>query len=81
MTPFVRALRGVVPVVVALVALAGVGLWALSRSAPHTAGLSVTHTVAQKERGDLAFRVKVTIANPDGRLESGMPADAAIATE
>ena len=35
----------------------------------------------QKERVNLVFRVKVAIANPDGRLKPGMPADAVIATE
>ena len=35
----------------------------------------------QKERVTLVFRVKVTIANPDGRLKPGMPADAVIATD
>ena len=27
------------------------------------------------------FRLKIAIANPDGRLKPGMPADAVIATE
>jgi HlyD family secretion protein len=35
----------------------------------------------QKERVNLVFRVKVAIANPDGRLKPGMPADAVIATD
>jgi HlyD family secretion protein len=35
----------------------------------------------QKERVNLVFRVKVSIANPDGRLKPGMPADAVIATD
>jgi HlyD family secretion protein len=35
----------------------------------------------QKERVNLVFRVKVAIANPDGRLKPGMPADALIATD
>jgi len=49
MTPLARALRGVVLVVVALVALAGVGLWALSRRTPHTAGLAVTGTIEARD--------------------------------
>ncbi|HEV8311056.1 MAG TPA: efflux RND transporter periplasmic adaptor subunit [Methylomirabilota bacterium] len=32
----------------------------------------------QKERVNLVFRVKITVANPDGRLKPGMPADAVI---
>jgi HlyD family secretion protein len=32
----------------------------------------------QKERVNLVFRVKITIANPDGRLKAGMPADAVL---
>jgi HlyD family secretion protein len=35
----------------------------------------------QKERVNLVFRVKITVANPDGRLKPGMPADAVIATD
>ena len=35
----------------------------------------------QKERVNLVFRVKVAIANPDGRLKPGMPADAVLSTE
>jgi HlyD family secretion protein len=35
----------------------------------------------QKERVNLVFRLKIAIANPDGRLKPGMPADAVIATE
>src|SRR5262249_47724975 len=35
----------------------------------------------QKERVNLVFRVRVAIANPDGRLKPGMPADAVIATD
>jgi HlyD family secretion protein len=35
----------------------------------------------QKERVTLVFRVKVAIANPDGRLKPGMPADAVIAID
>jgi hypothetical protein len=60
MTPFGRALRGVALVVVALVALAGVGLWALSRRAPHTAGLAVTGTI---EARDVDLSSKTTPAS------------------
>jgi HlyD family secretion protein len=35
----------------------------------------------QKERVNLVFRLKIAIANPDGRLKPGMPADAVIATD
>jgi HlyD family secretion protein len=35
----------------------------------------------QKERVNLVFRVRIAIANPDGRLKPGMPADAVIATD
>lgn len=35
----------------------------------------------QKERVNLVFRVKIGVANPDGRLKPGMPADAVIAVE
>ena len=35
----------------------------------------------QKERVNLVFRVKIAIANPDGRLKPGMRADAVIATD
>jgi hypothetical protein len=30
---------------------------------------------------NLVFRVKIAIANPDGRLKPGMPGDAVIATD
>jgi HlyD family secretion protein len=33
----------------------------------------------QKERVNLVFRIKITVASPDGRLKPGMPADAVIA--
>jgi HlyD family secretion protein len=35
----------------------------------------------QKERINLVFRVRIAIANPDGRLKPGMPADAVIAAD
>jgi HlyD family secretion protein len=35
----------------------------------------------QKERVNLVFRVKITVANSDGRLKPGMPADAVIAID
>lgn len=35
----------------------------------------------QKERVNLVFRVKIAVANPDGRLKPGMPADAVIVTD
>jgi len=35
----------------------------------------------QKERVTLVFRVKITIANPDGRLKPGMPGDAVVDTQ
>jgi HlyD family secretion protein len=35
----------------------------------------------QKERVNLVFRVRITVASPDGRLKPGMPADAVIATD
>ena len=68
MTPFARALRGVVLVVVALVALAGVGLWALSRRAPHTVGLSVTGTI---EARDVDLSPKTTARIAAIRVEEG----------
>jgi HlyD family secretion protein len=68
MSPFGRALRGVVLVVAALVALAGVGLWALSRRAPHTAGLSVTGTV---EARDVDLSPKSTARIARVRVEEG----------
>jgi membrane fusion protein YbhG len=68
MSPFGRALRGVVLVVAALVALAGVGLWALSRRAPHTAGLSVTGTI---EARDVDLSPKTTARIARVRVEEG----------
>src|SRR5262249_57911645 len=61
MSPFGRALRGVVVVVVALVAVAGVGLWALARRAPHTAGLAVTGTIEARDV-DLSPKTTARIA-------------------
>lgn len=49
MTPFGRALRGVVLVVVALVGLAAVGLWALSRREAGGVGLTVTGTIEARD--------------------------------
>jgi HlyD family secretion protein len=34
-----------------------------------------------KERVNLVFRVKLGVANPDGRLKPGMPGDAVLVTE
>ena len=68
MTPLARALRGVVLVVVALVALAGVGLWALSRRAPHVAGLAVTGTI---EARDVDLSPKTTARITAIRVEEG----------
>ena len=68
MTPFGRALRGVVVVVVALVALAAAGLWALSRRAPQATGLTVTGTI---EARDVDLSAKTTARIAAIRVEEG----------
>jgi HlyD family secretion protein len=61
MTPFGRALRGVVLVVVALIGLAAVGLWALSRRDGRVAGLTVTGTIEAREV-DLSPKMAARVA-------------------
>ena len=68
MSPFGRALRGVVLVVVALVGLAAVGLWALSRREPRAAGLTVTGTI---EARDVDLSPKTTARVATIRVEEG----------
>jgi membrane fusion protein YbhG len=68
MTPFGRALRGVVLVVVALVGLAAAGLWALSRREPHASRLTVTGTI---EARDVDLSPKTTARVAAIRVEEG----------
>ncbi len=68
MTPFGRALRGVVLVVVALVGLAAVGLWALSRREARGVGLTVTGTI---EARDVDLSPKTTARIVAIRVEEG----------
>lgn len=68
MSPFGRALRGVVLVVVALVGLAAAGLWALSRREPRATGLTVTGTI---EARDVDLSPKATARVAAIRVEEG----------
>ena len=68
MSPFGRALRGAVLVVVALVGLAAIGLWALSRREPRAAGLTVTGTI---EARDVDLSSKTTTRIVAIRVEEG----------